>query len=164
MSVSVLQDVSRVKFLPAFSAFLLSGLISGQALSAQPPLQIAGDKGGQIIKYALKVKKVERSARSVEFAGSCDSACTLYLSLPNSQTCIMQGASFGFHLPYGASSSGNKIALDYMWRSYPTWVRSWIRSQGGLSGNLIIMEYSFASRHLDKCTDHEVVGLSPFNG
>lgn len=117
----------------------------------QNTINISGDRGGKIIHYALRVKKAERSGKKVRFRGSCSSACTLYLSLPRSQTCISRGAKFRFHLPYGASARGNRVAASYMRRSYPGWVRSWINRNGGLTRKLITMDYAYASRYMRPC-------------
>jgi len=114
-------------------------------------VNISGDRGGEVIRYALKMKKLERAGSKVRFRGSCDSACTLYLALPRHQLCITPNAKFRFHLPYGASPRGNRIAADYMRRSYPGWVRSWLRKNGGLSRRLKTMNYSYASKYLQTC-------------
>jgi len=114
-------------------------------------LTIRGDRGGQVIQYALQMKRLERSGSKVRFAGRCDSACTLYLALPRSQTCVMSGATFGFHLPYGVSREGNRIAANYMMRNYPGWVKSWIRANGGLNGRIKTMSYSYARQYLPTC-------------
>ncbi len=119
--------------------------------SGFPGLTIRGDRGGQVIAYALRMKRLERSGGKVNFSGACDSACTLYLALPRHQTCVTPGASFGFHLPYGASREGNRIAANYLTRNYPGWVRSWIRAHGGLTHQIKTMDYSYARQYLPAC-------------
>ncbi|MGH6854867.1 MAG: hypothetical protein ACREDN_05575, partial [Aestuariivirga sp.] len=89
-------------------------------------ISIRGDSGGQMLDYAIRMKRLERARGYVRFTGRCDSACTLYLALPSSRVCVSPGATFGFHLPTGASSRGNRIAANYMMRNYPGWVRAWI--------------------------------------
>src|SRR5918994_3365846 len=61
--------------------------------------RIGGDRGGYVVQYALRMLKLKQSGKPVQFAGKCQSACTIYLSLPRSQTCIAPGSSFGFHAP-----------------------------------------------------------------
>lgn len=113
---------------------------------------IGSDRGGYVIKYALRMLKWRKSGTSLRFAGRCESACTIYLALPSDQTCIVPGASFRFHAPYGAGTKkDNRIALSYMLNSYPGWVRSWIRSRGGLTRQLISMDYGYASKHMRAC-------------
>lgn len=112
---------------------------------------IRNDRGGYVINYALKMKRMERDGKNVRFAGPCDSACTLFLALPKSKTCVMPGASFGFHLPYGSSRRGNRFAADYLLSSYPGWVRSWLRDNGGLTSRIKVMNYNSIRGHLPAC-------------
>lgn len=114
-------------------------------------VSIGSDRGGYVINYGLRMLRWRQNGTKVRFSGRCQSACTLYLGLASRQTCISPGASFSFHLPYGASSRGNKIARDFMMRNYPGWVKSWIRSRGGLSGSMKTMGYGYASRFIKPC-------------
>lgn len=114
-------------------------------------VSIGSDRGGYVINYGLRMLRWRQNGTQVRFGGKCQSACTLYLGLASSQTCISPGASFSFHLPYGASKRGNKIARDFMMRNYPGWVRSWVRSQGGLSSSMKTMGYGYASRFIKPC-------------
>lgn len=118
---------------------------------AGPTVTIRNDRGGQVIHYALKMLRLKEAGHSVRFSGRCDSACTLYLALPRSKTCVSPGASFGFHLPYGASGAGNEVAAQYLLSSYPGWVRSWIADKGGLKGPIKTMGYGYASQFLPTC-------------
>jgi hypothetical protein len=113
--------------------------------------RIGSDRGGYVVQYALRMLKLRQSGKPVQFGGSCQSACTIYLALPRSQTCISPGASFGFHAPYGAGTKGNRYARTYMLNSYPGWVRSWISGRGGLSSRLITMNYAYASKFMRPC-------------
>src|SRR5215208_1268673 len=113
--------------------------------------RIGSDRGGYVVQYALRMLKLKQSGKPVQFAGSCQSACTIYLALPPSQTCISRGASFGFHAPYGSTPSGNRMARMYMLKTYPGWVRSWISSRGGLSSRVITMNYAYASKFMKPC-------------
>ena len=131
--------------------FLLTSAGGAYAFPTPGSLSISGDRGGYVVVYALRMLKLKQSGRQVEFHGGCDSACTLYLALPPSQVCVAPQSSFNFHLPYGASASGNRVAASYMLKSYPSWVRSWIRSKGGLSNRLISMKYAHASKFLPTC-------------
>jgi hypothetical protein len=114
-------------------------------------VSIGSDSGGMVINYGLRMLRWRQNGTKVRFSGSCRSACTLYLGLASSQTCISPGASFGFHSPFGASSRGNRVAQAFMMRNYPGWVRSWIRSRGGLSGSIKTMSYGYASRFIKPC-------------
>lgn len=114
-------------------------------------ITIRADAGGQVLDYALRIKRIEKNGNTVRFEGRCDSACTLHLALPSSQTCLMPGASFGFHMPYGSNRRGNTKAAIYMAKKYPEWVLSWLSAHGGLTGSMKRMPYSYASHYLPKC-------------
>jgi len=138
-------------------ALAVSILIFADTAFALPkvssPKTIRADRGGEVITYAIRMKEMEESGRRVRFSGRCDSACTLYLALPSSQICITQRASFGFHLPYGASARGNRVAANYMVRQYPRWVKSWIMNNGGLGKRIKRMDYAHASKYLPTCAN-----------
>lgn len=137
----------------ALGFFLLTSVGGAYAFPTSGSLSISGDRGGYVMVYALRMLKLKENGRQVQFRGSCNSACTLYLALPPRQVCVAPQTSFNFHLPYGASASGNKVAASYMLRSYPGWVRNWIRSKGGLSSRMISMKYAHASKYLPTCKD-----------
>jgi hypothetical protein len=128
-------------------------VIPAEALpwSRHSSVSIRNDSGGYVISYALKMMKLRESGRLVRFLGRCASACTLYLALPREQTCVSSGATFRFHAPYGGHRSGNAFMAAYMLKSYPDWVRSWIRENGGLSSRMIVMDYSYASQFMQTC-------------
>jgi hypothetical protein len=113
---------------------------------------IRSDRGGEMLKYALRAKQLAKSNSQVRFFGLCDSACTIYLSMPEENLCINRGASFGFHLPYSSSSGANHTAAQYIMKKYPAWVRDWINSKGGLKNRTKRMDYAYASSHIRPCT------------
>ena len=119
--------------------------------SSRKTITISGDRGGELIRYARKVKISADRGDLVRIGGLCDSACTLYLALPRRQLCLLPGAAFRFHHPYGSSKRNNQVAARYMMRSYPGWVRSWLRSNGGLSGRLKLMNHAHAAKYIKKC-------------
>ena len=144
-----------------FSGFITTGCVQsgssydGHVADLEPRKArqkvIVHDPGGQVIQYALKSKKMEKQGQEVRFAGRCDSACTLYLSMPKHLTCISPGASFLFHAPYGGSKSENRTAHQYLVKSYPRWVKRWIRSRGGLENQAKVMGYDYAKRFIQPC-------------
>ena len=109
------------------------------------------DQGGKIVRYALDVARTRRLGQTVRFSGRCDSACTLYLSLPESQICVMPGASFGFHKPYGSSVHQHEMARDYLMKKYPQWVKDWLETHGGLKANIKRIGYASARKHIRTC-------------
>jgi hypothetical protein len=145
------------------TAYLIAGLalsLGCQAVYSAPLMgpmrgqnivRISNDRGGYVIQYASKLETLKQAGTQVQFTGRCLSACTLYLALPKSQTCVASRASFTFHAAYGSSPRGNQIATSYMLNKYPSWVRSWISNQGGLSRRLMTMPYGYASKHMRPC-------------
>jgi hypothetical protein len=130
---------------------------NGQLYLKKKHLTIRNDSGGYVVRYAMKMMKLKASGTNVRFAGRCDSACTLYLALPRSQTCVAPGATFRFHAPSATSTHAVKVAQSYMMKKYPGWVRSWIRSRGGLSRTLITMDYSYARSFIKTCESASLV-------
>ena len=114
-------------------------------------LIIRHDAGGVLGVYARNSIEIRNNNINVRFEGNCESACTLYLSLPRDTLCVAPNATFGFHLPYGRSAKNNQIAAEYLLVKYPAWVRNWIKNQGGLNEDIIVMKFDFARKHLPLC-------------
>jgi hypothetical protein len=112
---------------------------------------VGNERGGYVVDYAARVLKLQESNAEVHFTGRCDSACTLYLALPQDHTCIARGASFRFHAPSASSRYARQAAETYMLKTYPEWVTAWIEMQGGLSRKLMTMDYGYASQYLRPC-------------
>ena len=119
--------------------------------STTKTVSISNNSGGNVALFAMNVADYRSVGTLVKFNGRCDSACTMYLGLPTSQTCISQGAYFRFHSPSGASVRSNRIAQSFLMNKYPGWVRAWIGRSGGLSSTLMTMDYSYASKFLRTC-------------
>jgi hypothetical protein len=120
-------------------------------LSAMGVVIIGNERGGYISEYARRTLKWREDGTLLRFTGRCDSACTLYLALPYEQTCISEGASFRFHAPIAGSQKARHLAQVYMLNAYPEWVRSWIDAVGGLSEDLVTMNFEYASRYMRPC-------------
>ena len=127
----------------------------GQTQIASETLVIEDDPGGYIAAHAVKLLEWQERGISLHFTGQCDSACTLYLALPYERTCISAGATFRFHAPTAETEEIAKFAKDYMLLSYPAWVRAWIAKMGGLSDDLITMDYAYARQHMRDCEADE---------
>lgn len=121
---------------------MLGGLLFGLII-------VSGDYGGRIGDYAIKVAKARDS--EVRITGVCASACTLYLGLPSRNICITQGAVFKFHAPRHRNPKAAQAAKRYMMSRYPSWVRRFLNSKGGLTGRLVTMPYSYARAHMRAC-------------
>jgi hypothetical protein len=127
--------------------------VEAEASFPMRPTVHATGPGGSVVEHARRVSNARMSGHVVSVVGRCDSACTLYLSMPPSRICLTPGTSFTFHLPYGARADFNNWAADFMMQSYPQWVRSWIHARGGLSHQPLRMDYAYASRFLPTCGD-----------
>lgn len=114
-------------------------------------VEIGNDRGGYVADYALRMFDFMTSRKRVRFVGSCDSACTLFLALPRTQTCVEAGASFRFHAPEAPTPSAAEAVKAFMMREYPRWVQSWLIQQGGLTDRLVTMDFSYISQHIRSC-------------
>ncbi len=112
---------------------------------------INDEPGGSIVDHALQAMQWRERGTALRFTGRCDSACTLYLALPHEQTCIAEGAYFRFHAPIADTEVSAKLALNYLMHNYPAWVSSWIEQRGGLSDQLITMDYNYARQFMRSC-------------
>lgn len=115
------------------------------------PISVRNDFGGSVVQYAQTVNRIRRRGAVVEISGRCDSACTLYLALSPSQLCVHSGASFGFHRAFGSNRSMNEWGTQYLYKSYPRWIRYWIDINGGLTNKVKRMSFSQASRFISTC-------------
>jgi hypothetical protein len=141
----------RVKTVLAVA--LAAAIVTGPALAGLKPVTILNDGGGQLWRYARSVIITRKAGNPVRFVGSCASACTLFLSIPNERLCIYPTARFGFHQAHGAGAASNAVASRNLMRQYPVWVRHWINSRGGLvpSNQIDWMPYEYAARFLRTC-------------
>lgn len=137
----------------AVAATLFHGASAAQAQHNRRTAvyDVANDRGGSIVEYARRVAALKRQDRLVRFRGNCASACTLFLSLPRNNVCIEPGTTFLFHAAHSSSATLNQWGSDYLMSNYPAWVRTWIRSRGGLTNRVIRMNYAYAARHVPTC-------------
>jgi hypothetical protein len=143
-----------------FFLFLTDGALAGESKYSKRKsltqwqknqISISNNSGGNIAQFALRLSAIHRSSAKVRFTGRCDSACTMYLGLPQHKMCIAPGAYFRFHMPQARSARTTRLATRFLYRKYPGWVRSWIASRGGLSRSLITMDYRYARRFIRPC-------------
>lgn len=109
---------------------------------------VGNDKGGKVIDYVVKREVLRNDRTIVRFNGSCDSACTLYITLP---ACVTSEAQFRFHAPFGPVPKEVAFARSYVWKEYPSWVRQYINDHGGFNHRLITMPYTYAAKYLPTC-------------
>ena len=116
-------------------------------------VSVKGDNGGNIAQYLLRTEEYRAAQTQVSFAGRCASACTLYLSLAPEQICLRQNAYFRFHAPIARSQRVQRMAMTVLMERYPDWVKDWILLQGGLTRQLITMDYAYARQFVQPCTE-----------
>jgi hypothetical protein len=123
---------------------LLAMALSVCALSARAEVRILSSPGGEVGSFMELFERVNASGERVVIDGPCLSACTLVLMMvPNSRICVTRRAVLGFHAArsvdaYGrfyAEPEASAAVLD----AYPSPVRGWIRSHGGLSSRLLLL-------------------------
>jgi hypothetical protein len=65
---------------------------------------VRSDRGGMLGQRAAEIRQLRAAGQRVELRGTCLSACTMYLSLPN--VCVDRSATLGFH---GPSRNGRNL-------------------------------------------------------
>jgi hypothetical protein len=102
------------------------------------------DRGGHIGSYVSKYQRLASAGESVIIDGLCASACTILLSeLPYDKICVTSRATLGFHAAWNYGPNGRTFtdpeATLMLYSTYPTPVRRWIASQGGLRPHIIFL-------------------------
>ncbi|WP_245861024.1 hypothetical protein [Rhodobacter maris] len=114
---------------------VLVGLATGAAEAQQiylaaNTLIVSADGGGYLARRSDRIAQMRATGQRVEIRGTCISACTMYLSLPN--VCVTPSAVLGFH---GPSENGRPLPprdFEYwsqvMAANYAEPLRSWFLS------------------------------------
>jgi hypothetical protein len=127
----------------------LASLAALTSAATAGTIDIRQDNGGKLIDFLMRMEDYRDSGRQVRFLGECNSACTLFLALPNK--CVGPDASFGFHAASSkyphVARKGTELLMDH----YPQWVRDYITMLGGLGPNWIVMPASWAQRYIPAC-------------
>lgn len=61
------------------------------------PLVIHDNRGGNVLQTMAQRAELIASGRPVRISGICDSACTMFITMPNA--CLAPDARVGFHAP-----------------------------------------------------------------
>ena len=118
---------------------LLAGVGASHAV-----VRIADDRGGRIGTYVDKYQGLRSSGETVIIDGLCASACTIVLgAVPRDKICVTSHAMLGFHAAWDFGSNGRAItnpeATQMLYSMYPSPVRRWIASRGGLTPHMIFL-------------------------
>lgn len=121
------------------AAFLFAGLGPSHAV-----VRIADDRGGRIGTYVDKYQGLRNSGEEVIIDGLCASACTIVLgAIPPSRICVTSHATLGFHAAWDFGANGravtNSEATKMLYLMYPSPVRRWIASRGGLTPHMLFL-------------------------
>lgn len=82
---------------------------------------IKDDYGGEIGHYSREFSALWRDGARVKIAGTCLSACTMFLGLPG--TCVYPWAQIGFHQGRDAWGNPSPYGTYEMRRHYPAYLR-----------------------------------------
>ena len=125
--------------------FLVAALLCALAASpADAEVRILASPGGQVGTFLDLFERVRESGERVVIDGPCLSACTLVLSMvPAERICVTRRAVLGFHAARSMDRRGRMYAEPEASRlvleAYPTGVRNWIISRGGLTSRLLLL-------------------------
>jgi|SRR3954451_21235298 hypothetical protein len=126
------------------TGFLIPVLLILNVSNGSSAVRITNDRGGLIESYVMRYQRLATTGESVIIDGLCASACTILLSeLPYDKICVTSRARLGFHAAYNYRSNGRTFtdpeATLMLYSTYPTPVRRWIESRGGLRPHIIIL-------------------------
>jgi hypothetical protein len=126
------------------------------------PLVVDGDMGGEIVPRAAEVRELLESGRRVFIRRECFSSCTMYLTLPRGQVCVMPTARLLFHAPYERGTGRiDPVVASFMFVQYPLAVQRWLRARGGLGKHNLILEGLELAALVDACPTERANLLDP---
>jgi hypothetical protein len=135
---------------------ICAALLAASIVPASATMRISEDRGGQIGQYLHVFSLLRSTGEHVVVDGNCLSACTLLLGMiPRSQMCATPRARFGFHAAWMPDIDGRPVTsplgTQALWNIYPSKVRRWIGSHGGLSRRMIYLEGSELAGFIESC-------------
>ena len=105
--------------------------------------------------YYERSLELIRSLEPVIVDGDCISACTLILRVAPWQICATHRARFVFHAPWSYADDGTMVsttkARDFLMTLYPSNVRRWIESKGGLTEKYIFLKGAEMYQYVQPC-------------
>lgn len=120
-------------------------------------LHIVDDLGGSMNNHIAFFSAVRQNRDMIEIEGLCMSACTMLLGIvPPQDVCTRPGVVFGFHAARDAdyaddgfivSQTGTALLMSY----YPQPIRDWIRHQGGLNSEMLLLSGRELERYVRPC-------------
>jgi ATP-dependent protease ClpP protease subunit len=130
-----------MKFL---TGLLAAVLLLASAGTSHAVVRIANDRGGQIGRYVDRYERLRSSGQTVIIDGLCASACTIVLAtISHNKICVTPNANLAFHAAWDFGARGrvvaNPEATRMLYSMYPSQVRHWITSRGGLTPRMIFL-------------------------
>jgi len=121
---------------------------------AYPPAWVtaSNDEGGLLGKYVEKYRVMAARGDTLVVDGPCNSACTLALGMVD--VCVTSRASFGFHMAQTLTPIGyfpSDYWSRYMMAYYPSEIREWIVSKGGLTPEMKILHGEELAALIPRC-------------
>jgi len=118
-------------------ALMLWVVIFGMARCVKAEtVTIITDGGGDLIAYIARANQYRKDGTKVAIIGSCASACTVFLGLPQGQVCVDRQAWIGFHQTSSVKPQPEAVRASYddlLWQQYPDEIK---RAVGRLTPNL----------------------------
>ncbi len=112
-----------------YVGIMLCILSMGGALQAHAPLIVRNDNGGSVSMRYQALNELRMSGTVVQILGTCLSACTMYLGLP--QTCVAPHSRLGFHGPHiGGKPQVDSVYAHLLALHYPKPLRDWYLTTG----------------------------------
>jgi len=119
-------------------------LLLASAGGSHAVVRIANDRGGLIGPYMDRYEKLSDSRETIVIDGLCASACTIVLgAIPYNRICVTPNANLAFHAAWNFGARGraipNRAATTDLFLMYPSQIRRWIASRGGLTPRMIFL-------------------------
>jgi len=143
------------------ATLIIAAIVSITAITgASATMRISDDIGGRIGAYVDQYSQVRNSGERVMIDGACLSACTLVLGIvPRNRICVTRRATLGFHAAWMPGPNGkpvpSAVGTQALWDMYPSHVRQWINSRGGLSAKMMFLRGRELMSMYPECRDDD---------
>src|SRR5690349_3098667 len=123
---------------------------------AEATVRIQDDMGGSLGSYYIKFATIRKSGQQVIIDGDCFSACTIVTGMVARQNiCVTPRARLGFHAASAPNQTGmlaaNSTATRVLYQLYPNYIRNWLRHNGGLNDQTIVLDGPALARMYHLC-------------
>lgn len=144
------------------TTLIFAAIMSLAASAASATMRIGDDVGGRIGAYVDQYAAVRNSGERVVIDGTCLSACTLVLGIvPRNRICVTRRATLGFHAAWMPGPAGkpvpSAVGTQALWDIYPTHVKRWLSSRGGLSAKMVYLRGRELMAMYPECRDGDWV-------